>query len=163
MRVISGVAHTTLEPHALDLFFSESSPVTSAMSDMAILEERNSWCCPASTRVGARKSTPPFWSIRSMTSSATAVLPRPVGSTTMQFSEAACSAMSCWYLRASIAPSLRNRIAGSGRAAPYKRGPIIIKGGGEAARVMSEDFRAIGYALIGLTALAAGWAFYSYL
>jgi len=27
---------------------------------------------------------------------------------------------------------------------------------------MSQDFKAIGYALIGLTALAAGWALYSY-
>ena len=130
LRAISGVAQTTLAAHAFSRFFSWSSPVTSEMSDMVILEDRNSWCCPASTRVGARNSAPPFSSILSMTSSATAVLPRPVGRTTMQFSETAWAAMSCWYLRASIAPSLRNRTGAAPRPPQYKRGPIIIKGGG---------------------------------
>ena len=37
------------------------------------------------------------------------------------------------------------------------------KGTRRGPAAMSGDFKAIGYALIGLTALAAGWAFYSYL
>lgn len=36
------------------------------------------------------------------------------------------------------------------------------KGTARAAATMSGDFKAIGYALIGMTALAAGWALYSY-